>query len=407
MTAVADPRAVSPLVATVLSSFEDAASLRDEWDALAAELRAPAPLSFDHCAIWWRRYGAGRELALFVFRAEGALVGVVPTFVERVRLGPVSLRVGGLVGADSTPIVLDLPVRAEHARAAFDVVLRRLLDDARCDVARISPLAGASPCVDAALAAARALDDRAAIVRDARLAPQCVIELPATFDAYLASLDKKQRGNWRRAMKCLRAEHEVVADAVEDAASLDVEFPKFVAMHEAQWRAEGKLGHFRDWPGAEAYHAELLRAHAARGRAHLLRLSLSGETVAYQLCWSFGDTLHWVLPARVLREDLERHSLGRIGLVQIVEFAIAAGFRRVECGIGRYDYKVQLGAEERDVRSVVVARTGRVAAARIALFSRLARALDFLYYRVWFQRVAPRLPLPRRPLWRTWIRSRP
>jgi CelD/BcsL family acetyltransferase involved in cellulose biosynthesis len=271
---------------------------------------------------------------------------------------------------------------------------------------KFTPLSGDSPHREAIVAAARDVGGCGECVSDNALGPHTVFELPGDFDAYLRSLDKKQRGNHRRAMQALRESFDVSVDVVEDASELAAEFPKFVRMHEAQWRAEGKLGHFRDWPRSEEFHADLVRELGAAGRAHLVRLTLSGEAVSYQLCYSFGDTLHWILPARVVRPELDRHSLGRLGVVHLVEFAIGAGFRRVEAGIGRYDYKLQLGAVERTARSVVVVAAARSSRVRVALFTRLAAGLDVVYYRGWFQRVAPRLPLPRAPLSNTWIRTR-
>jgi len=402
----AETRSVERLTTTVRAAFDATQSERDEWDNFAAGLRAPTYLSYEHCRAWWSKYGDGRELRVFVFRDGGALVGIVPMFVERVRLGPVTARIAGVVGADSTPAVIDLPVRPERARDVFAAVLSSLLRESRCDAVKFAPLSGDSPHREAILAAARDLDGRAAIVRDAALGPHTVFELPGDFDAYLRSLDKKQRGNYRRAMQTLRESFDVRVDVVEGPEELAAEFPKFVRMHEAQWRAEGKLGHFRDWPRSEEYHADIVRALGAAGRAHLVRLTLSGEAVSYQLCYSFGDTLHWILPARVVRPELDRHSLGRLGVVHLVEFAIDAGFRRVEAGIGRYDYKLQLGAVERTARSVVVGAAARSSRVRVALLKRLAKGLDAVYYRGWFQRVAPRLPLPRGPLWNAWIRTR-
>jgi CelD/BcsL family acetyltransferase involved in cellulose biosynthesis len=363
-------------------------------------------VSYEHCVAWWAHYGSGRDLRVFVFRDGGELVGIVPMFVERIWLGPVCMRIAGIVGSDSTPVVVDLPVRPERAREVFAAVLRHLLGELRCDAVKFAPLSGQSALPAAIGDAARGLGSSAALLRDAELGPHSTFELPGDFDAYLRSLDKKQRGNYRRAMKTLDASGGAAVDVVGDEAQLLSEFPAFVRMHEEQWHETGKLGHFRDWPLAEDYHRGIVGTFGAAGRAHLLRLRVAGEVVSYQLCYSFGDTLHWVLPARVVRPELDRYSLGRLGVVHLAEFAIRAGFRRIEAGIGRYDYKLQLGATEHTARSIVVAGRPGVSRVRVELFVRLAAALDVVYYRAWFKRIAPRLPLPRAPLWNTWIRTR-
>jgi hypothetical protein len=80
--------------------------------------------------------------------------------------------------------------------------------------------------------------------------------------------------------------------------------------------------------------------------------------------------------------------------------------RRVEAGMGHYDYKMQFGGEELKVRSFLITAVRPGAALRARLFLRISDLLHFFYYRVWRLRLASRLPLSRRPLSRTWIRCR-
>lgn len=406
MNALTDP--CSSAAAWALSehrSFAELEPLREEWDRFVAACGATAYHSFDQCRIWWEHYGRGRRLLVFVVRADGAMVALLPMFVERRWLGPVWLDVAALVGSDSTLPVLELAARESAAEESVRLVLDRLLGSERCDVVRFAPLAGDAGAA-AVRAATKALGSRARLVSDCVTGPYTLFCLPETFDAYLASIGKSQRSNYRRGMKQLREAHDVLLDVVSDPSELAREFPKFKALHDAQWASERKLGHFGDWPRGAAYHEDLVRAHAREGRAHLVRMSLGGRVVSYQLCYAIGRTLHWFLPARVLDPELERFSLGRLGLAQLVEFAIGAGYRRIDGGLGHYDYKVQLGGEERPVLSMLVASTRPGVATRVGVYVRLARLFHFLYYRTWFLKLAPRLPLPRRPLWRSWIRSR-
>jgi CelD/BcsL family acetyltransferase involved in cellulose biosynthesis len=271
---------------------------------------------------------------------------------------------------------------------------------------KLSPLSGTDAGVDDLREAVRDHSHLCEMYLDETRDVHTVFELPQSFDDYLALLNRKQRGGYRRAIKDLTADHDLKTDVMEDEDGLIEAFPEFEKLHAAQWSAEGKLGHFQDWPGSSAYHEALLKVLGAKHRAHLLRMSCDGETVSYQLCYSMGDVLHWVLPARSLRGELERHSLGRLGLIGLIEFAIGAGFRRIEGGLGHYDYKLQLGAKELPARTIVIAANGVAQRPRIALLNLLSKALDLLYYRVWFQRIAPKLPFRRRPLWHFWIRTR-
>lgn len=394
-----------PLSATVFSSFDELAPMRDEWNRFADRAGASAFLSYEICSVWWSHYGGGRRLAVFVFREGTELAGIVPMFVERRWLGPVWLRTAGLVGSDM-PFVQDPPIAAARAKEVFAETIARLLRDFGCDAVKFAPLSGAYEHTGALREAANGLGALGRVFRDAETGPHTNLYLPASFDAYVASLSKGHRSNYKRSVKLLREAYDVQTDVLTGAAEMEAEFEKFMRLHAEQWAAEGKLGHFGDWPGSEAYHRNLVRTLAPLGRAHMVRLLLDGQVVSYQLCYSFGKWLHWFLPARAARPELERFSLGKFGVFQIVEFAIPAGFTTVEEGVGHYDYKVQLGGTEHAVRSIVVVAAGGGTSLRLSLFLRLSRALDLVYYRGWFQRIAPKLPFPRRPLWKLWIRSR-
>jgi hypothetical protein len=85
---------------------------------------------------------------------------------------------------------------------------------------------------------------------------------------------------------------------------------------------------------------------------------------------------------------------------------IKEGIRRIEAGVGHYDYKVQFGGEELEFRSFFVTANRPFAIFCAHLFLRLSDVLHFVYYRAWYLRVAPRLQLPGRSLWKIWIRFR-
>ncbi len=84
---------------------------------------------------------------------------------------------------------------------------------------------------------------------------------------------------------------------------------------------------------------------------------------------------------------------------------MAAGVRHIEGGAGHYDYKVRLGATEYPLGSMVIAAGGTVAGLKSEVLAHWGDLLHRLYYQAWFSKVAPRLPLPRRPLWASWMRS--
>src|SRR5205823_3349318 len=146
-------------------------------------------------------------------------------------------------------------------------------------------------------------------------------------------------------------------DLVSDAQAVDEELDAFAKMHAEQWRAAGKAGHFGDWPRSVEFNRELIRSLAGAsglGKVQLFRMTADDQVISYQFGFRFGDCLYWRLPARRGEAEWDRFGLGRLGLMTMLEQAIGEGIRKVEAGMGHYDYKVQLGGHEHSARSLLL-----------------------------------------------------
>ncbi len=394
------------LAATVVSTFDNTEICREEWDQFVLRAGGDIYLSYDWCRLWWQFYGGTRQLAIFTFRVQREMVGLVPIFIDRVWLGPVWLRIARVVGSDFGLGLFDPPLDTEWADPACQILLTQLDRRYHCDAVLFNALSGLRTAVGALRRASRTDGCSYTLHQDAVRGPHTLFFLPRTFDEYLAGLDKRQRGNYRRDVNLLQKTLGFRSDIAGADGGLAGDFAGFQQQHAEQWAAEGRLGHFGDWPQAGEFHAALVQAHRALGRVRLVRLIVNGTIAAYQYCYAFGDCLHWFLTARLTGPQWDRFGLGRMGMLKMIETAIAEGKRRIEAGPAHYGYKVQLGGTEVPLHSLLFAAPRWGTRVRVGGFTWLARLLHLVYYKLWFMRLAPRLPLRRRPLWRIWIRSR-
>ncbi len=387
------------------TSFEDARAIASEWDALASGLGGSLYMTFAWCEVWWRHYGEGRELRVVSVRSGGELVGVLPFFIDK-PLTPVGrARVAKLVGSDSTLAVMDPLVEPSLAADAFALALKQLFEDDRVDMVHVGPCSGTADHAGAVRTAASQLDG-GQIVRDREAGSHTIFEMPDGFEGYLKSLSSHQRSNYRRKLKKLGNSFTVHLDVVREGPALEHEFAAFMDMHQAQWKAVNKLGHFDDWPGSREYSWDLVRSLAASDRVRLVRLMADDQVVAYYWCFALGATYYWRLSARLFGQEWDQFALGRVGVVQMMELASGDGARAIEAGIGSYGYKENLNAQTYPLHSIALRRNGILPRIR-ALFTLVyGDLLDLAYYRVWYLRVAPRVKVLRRPLWRSWIRRR-
>lgn len=403
---LAEPADIEPsadLRLRTFTSFDDA--IAAEWDALVAALDGSLYMTFAWCKVWWRHYGARRELRVIAVRSRDELVGVLPFFIDRLPTPLGRARVAKLVGSDSTLAVMQPLVQPNLAPEAFALAIKQLFEDDHVDMVHVGPCSGTAAHVGAVQAAASMLD-AGQIVRDRQAGSHTVFDMSDGFEAYLKNLSSHQRSNYRRKLKKLNNSFKLDLDVVQEGAALEREFEAFIEMHQAQWKAVNKLGHFDDWPGSREYSWDLVRSLVASDRVRLVRLLADDRVVAYYWCFVLGGTYYWRLSARLFGQQWDQFALGRVGVVKMMELANSDRATAIEAGIGSYGYKENLNAQTHPLRSIAVRRNGLLPRLRALLTLAYGDFLDLAYYRVWYLRVAPRVKLLRRPLWSSWIRRR-
>ncbi|MDB6169021.1 MAG: hypothetical protein JWM88_1885 [Verrucomicrobia bacterium] len=389
----------------VLHSFNEAEPFRDAWNAVVAQSGADIYQTFEWCEIWWKYYGTKRQLHVQLFFEQDRLIGVFPGFVENLRIGPAALRIAKPVGTDYTLNLSNLAILPEFIEAAVGRVLRYFVEECACDLVLIGPLSGPNARIDQLVALGRQMPEIVGDVRARGDSCNTYFALPDSFETYLKQLDKKQRSNFKRMMDQSSKAHRITFDVISDEERATPAFEEFCRQHETQWRTDGKLGHFGDWPHAVEFNRELIHALAGRGCVRFYRILADDAVISAQYCFVFGKTVYWRLPSRVRSAEWDRLSLGTMGLVKMVDALISEGVTVIEGGRGHYAYKVHHGASEFPLRTLQFVRRGTASAVKVRLFTLCARILDFVYYRIVFMRIAPRVRSLQRPLWPFWIRA--
>jgi CelD/BcsL family acetyltransferase involved in cellulose biosynthesis len=389
----------------IFDAFSDVEFLHSAWNDLVLRSQSDIYQTFEWCHIWWRHYGFGRKLQLVLCFSGTELVGVIPAFVEDLMLWPVRIKVAKLIGADSSIQFCNLAVMSHLLEMAVFSAIHRFIEELKCDVFVIGPLSGPTAKIDDILLIGR---NQTRIVYKADRLGSSVstrFELPTTFPSYLKKVGGRQIGKYKRSLKRFADEHHVASDVLSEPEAVRLEFENFKLLHEAQWASEGKLGHFRDWPSAIEFNHDLINAFSRIGMARFFRILADGQVASSQFCLQFGGVNYWRLPGRDCRQSWSDLSLGRMGLVKMIEASISIGMRAIEGGRGHYSYKLQLGGEEWPLATIQFTRRGPGVDARVRGFRLLASLLDTVYYRIIFMRLASKFRCLRHSLWPIWIRS--
>ena len=310
------------------------------WSRLVAGSRLPAPfLGWQFQTTWWRAFGESPLHLLGVQDGTGDWVGALPVFETTGPEGPVLRLVGGTDVADYLDLIA-LAGREEEAWKALLPVLAELpvprLDlrpvPAASPTAMLLPvLAGAS-----GLVCRREVEDRCP-----------VIDLPDSWDAYLAALGGKDRHELRRKLR--RAEGtgprvDVARAPAEVASAIDV----FLGLHRKSKVGKAKFMDAR----MEVFFREIGTSFAKSGTLAMWTLSLEDRPAASLVCLEYGDTVG--LYNSGFDPEARALSPGVVLIARTIEDAIARGFRRYDFLRGEEPYKYGFGAVPTEVVRVTM-----------------------------------------------------
>lgn len=392
----------------VFDSFKNLESMQQEWDAFVESANGDIFLTYDWCRIWWQFYGKGRQLKIFLFRSNNKLVGLLPLFLDKIRVGPVVVRVLRIVGSDSTLSQFSIPILPDHLKNIMEAFFKRIHHD-NWDILHMGPIAGLYENYENLKSACEESFGQSYLVRSLNSNVQTYFKLTGTWDGYLAGLSRNGRRNFVRNYNALGRVFDVESPTLRADFANEKSFKKifdgFVAMHKQNWQNQGKAGHFGDWPNAYEFHLELAMTQMAKNRLRLMVSRLGEHTLGYEYAFKFGNKYYAFLNVRSDAGKLGHIGLGQILFGEQIKKAMSENVRYIDAMRGKYEHKLRMGGELFPINSLLIYSNEITVLTRILLLRGLAWLLDRFYYKIWFSRIAPKLPLKRRPLWKIWIRS--
>lgn len=319
---------------------EELGRLEQDWRRLAAH-SGPACvfLSPTWLRTWWEVFGGGRDLFLLSVRQGGDLVGVAPLMRQGDRLS--------FAGDPEICDYMDFSIAPGAEGPVLTAVLRSLGEEPWQELAlwgllETSPTLRALPrvCADLGLHLRTELQD---------VAPY--VDLPTTWEEYLARLSKKDRHELRRKLRRLGKGGDVGLEVLERPAEVAGAMDDFLDLHRAS-RAEKAA--FLTEPVA-CFFRKVAVALAEEGRALLLFLTLNGVRAAGLLCFRGEGEL--LLYNSGYERGYSSLAVGLLSKALALQWAIQAGVRRFDFLRGAEPYKYDLGARNREILQCSIRRT--------------------------------------------------
>ena len=278
--------------------------------------------------VWWQVFGAGAEIRIRTVREGEKVIGIAPLMVKD--------GAALLIGDTDVCDYLDFVVTPGQEKEFFNLILDELKQSgiSRLDLKHVRPdstvLSSLAPLAES----------RGYQVISTREDVSLEMDLPSTFEGYLASLDAKQRHEVRRKLRRLNEEgtieYRFVNEGAAVPATMDTFFKMFVESRQdkANFMTEKMKLFFR-----------LLADTMAR--AGLLRLGvleLDGQPLAQIMCFDYNSCIY--LYNSGYDPKYTALSAGLLSKVLAIKDSIEKGKTRFDFLKGAETYKTHLGGRE-------------------------------------------------------------
>jgi CelD/BcsL family acetyltransferase involved in cellulose biosynthesis len=340
-----------------LNRIEDLAAVRDAWEAI---YRVTPGAMFFQSLPWleayWRHFGAGQTLRVFVERDGGEVVGIVPLVVrrERTRLGTLRFLTYpldywgsfyGPIGRDPQRSLAAALAQVRHTKQAWDVIELRWVsaeedgDVAGGDEAQPGPTA-------AALAGAGFKSYPTVLDRTS------VIDLQGTFEAYLSARGSKYRNNYRRWERKLAERGEVRLvrfrpEPCDDGASVDPRWDLYDACEEIARQSWQSDSHDGTTLCSEAIRPFLRDAHAAaaaHGSVDLNLLTIGERPAAFVYNYRGPGGLYSFRVGYL--PELASAGAGNVLYLRVIADSLLRGDATYDLGPGSFEAKRYIKSRE-------------------------------------------------------------
>jgi CelD/BcsL family acetyltransferase involved in cellulose biosynthesis len=276
---------------------------------------------------WLQAFGNDRKPYLCSIRSRGELVGIAPLMVEG--------QTARLMGDTDVCDFQDVVVVPGREKAFFDTLFDHLkkqgirqldLEAVRADSTLYRHLAPADT-------------DQQYAVDSQLVDATMVLDLPASWDAYLLQLTGKQRHEVRRKFRRLEEAGQMEIHTVNDAADISSAMDTFLTLFKKNRTEKAR---FMTDQMASFFHALAIELAEAR-IIKLFFLMLDDAVVAAVMCFDHDETFH--LYNNGYDERYHSLSVGLLSKLFTLRESIQLGKKRYDFLKGTEVYKHRLGGK--------------------------------------------------------------
>ena len=316
--------------------------LKSEWnDLLKRSVTDTLFLTWEWQSVWWQYLGTGQLCVITVRDDDGTLIGIAPLFQETWRDG--KTKSVSLIGCVDVSDYLDLIVARGHEERVYtalgDVLASSDFPTWESGL-HLCTIPGSSPTNTQF----KAMVEARGWKTDWHLhdvAP--VVDLPETWEAYLETLDKKQRHEVRRKLRRVE-EIDNKWYSIDVSSPIDGAIQDFIELHKKSRPDK----HVFMAPHMQEFFVNMARQLHPHGWLQLDFLEIDGVRAAAILNFVYQND---VLVYNSGYDPIQYGALspGIVLFARSIQDAITAKHRRFDFLRGNEEYKYRFGAHDTSI----------------------------------------------------------
>jgi CelD/BcsL family acetyltransferase involved in cellulose biosynthesis len=327
-------------------------ALKAEWNTLLYRSESNRIFStWEWNQIWWAAYQPGNLWLITIRDDQGTLIGIAPCFIEHT---PDRGRVVRLIGCVDVTDYVDLIIETNHVEGVL-VTLVEFFKQSRIeyDCLDFCNLPESSPVY-------QKLPDRLQAskfevkVKQQEVCP--IIALPTDWDAYVESLEKKERHELRRKLRRAESDEEEISwYIVGHDHDLNIESERFLQLMAA---SQEQKQQFLQNPQNRAFFNQIVPILYECGWLQMSFLKINGEAAACYLNFLYRDQVQ-VYNSGLNTTRYTHLSPGIVLLAHNIRYAIEHGFKAFDFLRGNESYKYRMGAKDTRIFNLEAQQPGK------------------------------------------------
>ena len=325
------------MVTTPLTSFGE---IRTEWESLLSV--SPVNSLFltpQWQEVWWESFGACKGMAGFYLRTPEGVTAIAPLAKQGDTLS--------FVGNQDTFDYNDFMVRPGTENDFYHSLLHAI-EEQSCTSLKLYSLLESSPTLTYLPEAARSHGFKVEVEKEDVTSG---IELPGTWDEYLAVLNKKDRHELRRKLRRLESSTQWSFYGITEPEEVTEKLGKFISLMKQS--SPDKEDYMT--PERERFFYRIADRMAQQGLLKLFFMDIDGQPVTTSMCFDYASSR--LLYNSGYNPDFSYYSVGLLLNALCLKDAIDQGMGYFDFLRGPEPYKLHLGGQQRNLYQMVVTRS--------------------------------------------------